>query len=287
MALPISSLNVVMRSTARSVLASEISPMQTSTASKDERAPSVGDILNQRMKIMRQASRAMMSKLNTVSESRKAAARQRLEQAKERIKMLKMLVSSGLASKGVLREIRALAKELGQVAKELSGDSPTASTSENADASQTTQDSDAEQTEVSADELAASDTPAETEYEEKLPTDSSTENEAAKNSASDVEVQEQARSVQREASSLGEYLHNQNNTDAHQRREDAESIKEALSMLKSLVNMVKNLGWNDKESRKELEKINNLLRETENIATDMAGGTLGGLSLGNIVSVSV
>ncbi len=73
---------------------------------------------------MRQASRDMLKTLHTVSESRKAAARQRLELVKERIKTLKMLVSSGLASKGVLREIRALAKELGQVAKELSGNSP-------------------------------------------------------------------------------------------------------------------------------------------------------------------
>ena len=51
--------------------------------------------------------------------------------------------------------------------------------------------------------------------------------------------------------------------------------------------MVKSIGLNDPESRKELEKINNMLSKTESIATDMSGGLLGGLTIGNIVSVSV
>ena len=123
-----------------------------------------------------------------------------------------------------------------------------------------------------------------TEHEEDLQADSINKTEASEESASDAEVKAQA---EREASSLGFYLHNQNNTDANQRRQDAESIKEALSLLKSLVGMVKSLGWNDPESRKELEKINNLLSDTENIATNMAGGILGGITLGNIVSVNI
>ncbi len=80
---------------------------------------------------------------------------------------------------------------------------------------------------------------------------------ALKKSAGDAEVKAQA---EREANSLGFYLQNQNNSDANQRRQDAESIKEALSLLKALVAMVKVLGWNDPESRKELEKINNLIK---------------------------
>lgn len=289
MTLTISSSNTMIRPISRAVSASDILPMQASAAEKEERVSSVGDILTQRMKVMRQASRDMLNKLNTVSESRKAAARQRLEQVKERIKMLKILVSSGLASKGVLREIRALAKELGQVAKELSGNSPTVAASDSSDASQDSQDDGAGQVALAAEgDLLTSSIRVEdeykTEHEEDLQADSTNETEASEESASDAEVKAQA---EREASSLGFYLHNQNNTDANQRRQDAESIKEALSLLKSLVGMVKSLGWNDPESRKELEKINNLLSDTENIETNMAGGILGGITLGNIVSVNI
>ena len=56
--------------------------------------------------------------------------------AKERIKILKRPVASSLASKGVLREIHALAQELGQAAKELSEDFPPAHTTEGADISE-------------------------------------------------------------------------------------------------------------------------------------------------------
>ena len=289
MTLTISSSNTMIRPISRAVSASDILPMQASAAEKEERVSSVGDILTQRMKVMRQASRDMLNKLNTVSESRKAAARQRLEQVKERIKMLKMLVSSGLASKGVLREIRALAKELGQVAKELSGNSPTVAASDSSDASQDSQDDGAGQVALAAEgDLLTSSIRVEdeykTEHEEDLQADSTNETEASEESASDAEVKAQA---EREASSLSFYLHNQNNTDANQRRQDAESIKEALSLLKSLVGMVKSLGWNDSESRKELEKINNLLSETESIATNMAGNMLGGITPGNIVSGNI
>lgn len=291
MTLHIPSSNIVIRPTVRSVSPAEISPVQTNAATKEERTSSINEILNKRMQTMRKASRDMLSKLNTVSESRKAAARQRLELAKERIKMLKMLVSSGLASKGVLREIRALAQELGQAAKELSGDSPAAATAESSDTAQTTQDGDTQQPEAAGQELSVSDTLAETkhktEHQEELKADSATEAEAPTESANDAEVQQQARAAQHEVSALGTYLHHQNNINANQRRQDAESIKEVLSMLKSLVEMVKNMDLNDPESRKELEKINGLLSKTENIATDMAGGTIGGLSLGNIVSVNV
>lgn len=289
MTLTISSSNTMIRPISRAVSASDILPMQASAAEKEERVSSVGDILTQRMKVMRQASRDMLNKLNTVSESRKAAARQRLEQVKERIKMLKMLVSSGLASKGVLREIRALAKELGQVAKELSGNSPTVAASDSSDASQDSQDDGAGQVALAAEgDLLTSSIRVEdeykTEHEEDLQADSTNETEASEESASDAEVKAQA---EREANSLGFYLQNQNNSDANQRRQDAESIKEALSLLKSLVAMVKSLGWNDPESRKELEKINNLLSDAESIASNMTGSIVGGITLGNIVSVNI
>lgn len=289
MAVTISSSNIVLRPTVRS--ASEIPQAQTNAVPKEESPPSVGDILSQRMKIMRQASRDMLSKLNTVSESRKAAARQRLEQAKQRIKMLKMLVSSGLASKGVLREIRALAKELGQVAKELSGYSPAVDASENTDVSTSAQEGDVQQTVLAGDERVASNTltesDSEAEDETELKSDSAIEAETGDESSSDDEIKQQAGAAEREANSLGAYFNNHNNANANQRRQDAESIKEVLSLLKSLVNMVKNMGWNDTEFRKEMEKINSLLSETESIATDMSGGSLGGLSLGSIVSVNV
>ena len=289
MAVTISSSNIVVRPTVRS--ASEILQIQTNAVPKEESPASVGEILSQRMKIMRQASRDMLSKLNTVSESRKAAARQRLEQAKERIKMLKMLVSSGLASKGVLREIRALAKELGQVAKELSGYSPAVDASENTDESTSVQEGNVQQAVLVGDERVASGTATETdpktEDEQEFNPDSAIEAEVGDESASDDDIQQQAGAAQREANSLGAYFNNQNNANANQRRQDAESIKEVLSQLKSLVNMVKNMGWNDTESRKEMEKINSLLSETESIASDMSGASLGGLSLGSIVSVSV
>lgn len=285
MAVTISSSNIVLRPTVRS--ASEIPQAQTNAVPKEESPASVGDILSQRTKIMRQASRDMLSKLNTVSESRKAAARQRLEQAKQRIKMLKMLVSSGLASKGVLREIRALAKELGQVAKELSGYSPAVDASESTSA----QEGDVQQVVLAGDERVASstatETDPETEDEQEFNPDSAIEAEAGDESASDDEIKQQAGAAQREANSLGAYFNNHNNANANQRRQDAESIKEVLSLLKSLVNMVKNMGWNDTESRKEMEKINSLLSETESIASDMSGGSLGGLSLGSIVFVNV
>jgi len=291
MTLPITSANILLRPVARPISAFEKLPAQTDATAKDERASTVGDILSQRMKVMQQSSRDMLKKMNAVSESRKAAARQRLELAKERIKMLKMLVASGLASKGVLREIRALAKEIGQAAKELSGDSPVVKSTDSADAAQTDQDSGALQTEGAEDELAASGTQVEAEleamHEDALQADSAIDTEAAEKSANDIEVQEEAITAQREANSLDAYLHNQNDPNANQRRKDAEQIKEVLSLLKSLVEMVKNMGFNDAESRKELEKISSLLSETENIATDMAGGTIGGLSIGSMVSVSV
>lgn len=286
MALTISSAHPVNQPIARAVSASDMSPTQGSAAEKDQRLPSVGEVLNQRMQTLRQATRDMLKTLHTVSESRKAAARQRLELVKERIKMLKMLVSSGLASKGVLREIRALAKELGQVAKELSGNSPAVAAS---DASQNSQDDGGEQAALTAEEdLLTSGIATEhehkAEYEEELEANSVHANEGSEESAGDAEVKAQA---EREANSLGFYLQNQNNSDANQRRQDAESIKEALSLLKSLVAMVKSLGWNDPESRKELEKINNLLSDAESIATNMTGSIVGGITLGNIVSVNI
>ncbi len=291
MALPISSAPMMLRPIVRTAAASEISPMPTAATAQEEHAPSVSEILSKRMKTMRQASRDMLSKLNTVSESRKAAARQKLELAKERIKMLKMLVASGFAPKGVLREIRALAQELGQAAKELSGDSPPTHSGESADSSQTVQESDAPQASVEGEVFANSNMPTdielESEPEDALQADTITETELKKESARHTEVQEQVRSAQREVGSLGAYLNNQNNTNANQKRHDAESIKEVLSLLKSLVNMVKSIGLNDPESRKELEKINSMLSKTESIATEMSGGLLGGLTIGNIVSVTV
>ena len=291
MALPISSAPMMLRPIVRTAAASEISPMPTAVTAQEEQAPSVSEILSKRMQTMRQASRDMLSKLNTVSESRKAAARQKLELAKERIKMLKMLIASGFAPKGVLREIRALAQELGQAAKELSGDSPPTHSGESVDSSQAVQESDAPLAGAEGEELASSGMPTEiereSEPEQALQADTTTETESKEESARQTEVQEQVRSAQREVGSLGAYLHNQNNTNANQQRQDAESIKEVLSLLKSLINMVKSIGLNDPESRKELEKINSMLSKTESIATDMGGGLLGGLTIGNIVSVSV
>ncbi|TBU90626.1 hypothetical protein DNJ95_15690 [Stutzerimonas kirkiae] len=295
MTLPISSSTIVIRPAARSGTdASEVTggTVQKGNASTSS---SAGESLYQRLSALRKASRDMLS-ATSASESRKAVARQRIEQMKERIKMLKMLVASGLASKGMLREIRQLAQELGQAAQILKQVG-----SSSGGASLAVDDSPAVSGEalepaalVSEDEAVApyvSDgmQAIEAELREASDVDALAEDEltGTEAEASPDQAETQAQSAQQEANSLGAYLSNQDNSAARQRREDAELIKDVLNRLKSLLELLKSsVDLSDADSRKELEKINRLLSDTEDIATGLGGGVLGGLSLGGTISIS-
>ncbi|QLF92961.1 hypothetical protein HW090_07040 [Pseudomonas sp. ABC1] len=297
MTLPIStSTTATTRPTARSASVSETSTAQAEVVQEKERTPSIGEVLNQRLSTLRKASSGLLNKLNAADESRKAAARQRIEQMKERIKMLKLLAASGLASKGALREIRLLAQELGQAAQVLKGGSSTSSiatSSSDTEGALSDEGDEVGSSSVDADlegDALANDVevPESTSESSDDSEDARTEENAAAESADDAKSQVQAESAQREARSLGAYLNNQDNTDARQRRQDAELIKDVLGKLKSLLELVKkNLEQGDTESRKELQQINKLMSETADIAADMGGGILGGLSIGGMVSISV
>ncbi|SDI03674.1 hypothetical protein SAMN05216588_110127 [Pseudomonas flavescens] len=91
----------------------------------EKTSPSVtltlSDYARKRMKSMREATAKLRAMQRNRQEARKDAARQRLEDIKQRIEMLKQLVAAlgPEAAKGMLRQIKQLAQELGQAASVL------------------------------------------------------------------------------------------------------------------------------------------------------------------------
>jgi hypothetical protein len=227
------------------------------------------------------ANRSLSNALREADSSKKEAARRRIEDIKERIKMLRMLVSLGPASKGVMQEIRELAKALGQAAKvlgESGGDSKQAGTGER----------------VAPAKVANAEPAGVKEEAAPLSQDSGQEQGAdQKPDATDENSGDAAAS--RTAATLKLYLENQkhegqrdqpNAADTRQRGADAELIVDAVRRLKALLALASSArNTDDPDSQKRMSEIQAHLEHSESIATGL--GLLAVSSPGASVSVSV
>ncbi|MBX9447171.1 hypothetical protein [Dickeya chrysanthemi] len=216
------------------------------------------------------AMRVNMSKLDNADQD---LARGRIEQIKRRIQMLKMMLLS-LAGQavppGIMREIRQLARELGQAANTLNegggGGMAAAVTAGGAggeNASGVAAENDGDTSGLSgamADAAVSDNTSAGFDRGE----DAGGAASAAKN-GEDASAQE-AEHWQNVAAALSE-----RGSGTSQRREDAKSVQDAVRELKSLLAMVKNAVRNgDQEAQKYMQAINQALADTEKTAQEMS-----------------
>jgi len=267
--------------------------------SEPEQQPSVTVTLSEyaqkRAKSMRDAFGKMREMQARQDESRKDAARQRLEDIKKRIEMLKQLVMAlgPAGAKGALRQLKQLAQELGQVAsvlKEPSGggtssvgvaQAPTAhgeTGSPGAVAQETaTVDAVSEASSIAEVEAGAPEVNAEA-------AELAASEEAEQGSepvASEEEGEPQAQDA------LGQARNERNE---RQRRADAEELKKVAAQLKQLLAMVRSQisGKPDEESKKLIDGIYKQLAEVEKAAGEMSGGGLSlSFSIGATLSISV
>lgn len=263
----------------------------SATSEPEKQQPSVSltlsDYSQKRMKIMREAGakfRAMQAKQQ---ELRKEAARQRLEDIKRRIEMLKQLVMAlgPAAAKGALRQIKQLAQELGAAASVLKEPSGGGTATVNAGAAQPSKGSnEAAATEIATAVEAPSEVPPEVEPDPDAQVAASAASEQASAEEGDAEADADGNGKQTET--VMERV--RNDRDDRQRRADAEELKKVAGQLKQLLAMVKAqfTGKPDKESEKLLDDIDRQLAEVEQTTIDMGAGSVS-ISVGSMVSVSV
>ncbi len=259
------------------------SAAQAEQASESPARMSLSERSRERLLSAAKATRSFSAALREADSAKKEAARRRIEDIKERIKMLRMLVSGGLASKGVLREIRELAKALGQAAKVLGdsgGDTKQAGGGEGA----------APATAASAEQSGLQGDAA------SLPQGATQEDDTDQQpEATTEEGVDEAAS--RTAMTLKLYLENlqqarqdeqPNAAEARQRGADAELIEDAVRRLKALLALVKSVrDTSDPDSRKRISEIKEQLDDSEKIARGL-GSSLPAASLpGTSVSISV
>lgn len=215
------------------------------------------------------ATRAFAHAVRDADAAKKDAARKRIEDIKERIKMLRMLVSGGVASKAVLREIRELAQALGQAAEVLAesdGQAKQGSAVDGALAS----------AEVPLDEDGQGAQPTASRPEVASPEDEDAEAQAAPAYEDDVASPSAA------VMTLKLYLENlqqarhEDQPDAEgarQRGADAELIEEAVRRLKALLALVKSVREpDDPESSKYLSQVQQHLEASQSAAQGLGGG---------------
>ncbi|OLU33738.1 hypothetical protein BVH03_04765 [Pseudomonas sp. PA15(2017)] len=250
----------------------------------------LSEYAQKRAKSMRNAFGKLREMQARQDESRKDAARQRLEDIKKRIEMLKQLVMAlgPAGAKGALRQLKQLAQELGQVASVLKepsgGGMPSGSVAQASTQGETgsvgaaaretaTVDAVGEAASVAAVEVEAPEMDAEAAV---LATGEEAEQ------GDEPEASEE-QGEQRTQDALGQARHERN---ARQRRADAEALKKVAAQLKQLLVMVRSQvsGKPDEESKKLIDGIDKQLAEVEKAAGEMAGG---GLSLSVAVGVTL
>ena len=251
---------------------------------------SLSEYAKKRMATMREATGKLREMQAKQQQVRKEAARQRLADIKQRIAILKKLAVSlgAYAAKGVLRQLKQLAQELGQVASVLKEDSGgTASGTPNVDsASQSNSDADGAQAleaAAAADTSSEADTEADTETE-TAPVSTAKSDEAHAEDNADTHEKDGDEPSENVWSRAGRAEDNK------QQRADAEDLKKVVGELKQLLAMVKSQlnAKPDEENKKLLADINQQLAETEKTASAMLGGGLSiSTSIGSMVSISV
>ncbi|TBU73247.1 hypothetical protein [Phytopseudomonas daroniae] len=249
----------------------DASAATSSAASEPEQQrPSVtvtlSDYAQKRMKTMREASAKLRAMQANQQESRKDAARQRLEDIKKRIEMLKQLVMAlgPSAAKGALRQIKQLAQELGQAAsvlKEPSGGSTASVNAGAAQASSGTREG-AQATETAIVVYAASEVLPDVEADPETETAMGSAVATEEPSTEDGDAEGEGDGDERAQLPMER---TRNNRDDQQRRADAEELKKVARQLKQLLAMVKaQLSASpDEESKKLIGDIHKQLADIE------------------------
>lgn len=280
--------------TSATLAISDVSTTALNVASEPEKQqPSVtltlSDYAQKRMKAMREATAKLRAMQASQQEARKDAARQRLEDIKKRIEMLKQLVIAlgPAAAKGALRQIKQLAQELGQAAsvlKEASGGNTVTLTAGSAQSSTDSTEGASAAGMATAVE-AISEVPQEVEADPQAAVVSAAASEEM--TAEDGDAESETDGDEQAQTALERARHDR---DDQQRRADAAELKKVARQLKQLLAMVKaQLSADpDEESKKLLGDIDKQLADTEKVAGDMLGGSVSILvSIGSPLSISV
>lgn len=266
-------------------------------ASEPEQQPSVTVTLSEyaqkRAKSMRDAFGKLREMQARQDESRKDAARQRLEDIKRRIEMLKQLVVAlgPSAAKGALRQIKQLAQELGQAAAVLKEPSGGTASSVGMGAKAGEGESTAAQETVTAEAVSEAEPTAEVVVEPEAVAESSEVNaETAELAAGEEAEQEDEPEQDAEEQAQAAISQTRQERNERQRRADAEELKKVAAQLKQLLAMVRSQisGKPDEENKKLIDGIDKQLAEVEKAAGEMAGGGLSlSVSVGATLSISV
>ncbi|WP_035345066.1 MULTISPECIES: hypothetical protein [Dickeya] len=270
---------------------SDSRPAPASTDTETSEPPSLTSVMVQfSNEVRKQFDAAMRANMNQLNNARQDLARSRVEQIKQRIQMLKMMVMS-LAGQsvppGLLSEIRQLARELGQAAKTLSEGSGSgaagggvAGMSGGENASGVMQGATSAQAGATAPGASAS-------------AESGSEGEQAADTASAAkgEGDALAQAAEQLQNIVAAFTERDNGSSQH--RADAKSVQEAVRELKSLVAMVKNASKHgDQQAHKTIQEIDRAIADTEktvqsmdmtaggaDIRVDAAAGSVGHVSI--------
>lgn len=220
------------------------------------------------------ATRSFSNAMREADSSKKEAARKRIEDIKERIKMLRMLVSFGPASKGVIREIRELAQALGQAAKVLGdsgGDAKQAGSGES----------------VAPAKATSAEQPGLQEDMESLTKNSAQEDAGRQSEASDERGIDAAAAgtpmtlkMYRENQRQAQQEDQPSAADKRQRGVDAQLIEDAVRRLKALLALAESArGTDNPDSRKRISDIQAHLEESGSTALGLGLEALQGTSV--------
>ncbi|WP_263144184.1 hypothetical protein [Pseudomonas sp. RIT-PI-AD] len=287
------------------------------SARADPETPSFSVTISQyardRMKAIQTATAALKARTEQLGEERKAAARQRIENVKQRIELLKKL-AVGLgpkAAKSLLNQIRQLAHEIGQAAsvlRESSGSATGGSAVSTPDLG--SQDSSSAASPGTAGLAEGGMASASEPVVEAAPPVDAAATEPTGSEPAEAAGGAEAAAAQGEAEAAGAQLDAQEKDEGGsasatfaaapggqaQRQQDGELIKDAVRKLRQLLAMVKAQLPDDEESRKTLKQVNALLKASEAQATALQVGdgaaALGGVgvnlgAVGSTLSVSV
>lgn len=259
------------------------------TAGEPEQQPSVTVTLSAYAQKRAQSMREAFGKLREMQarqqESRKEAARQKLEDIKKRIEMLKQLVVSlgPAGAKGALRQLKQLAQELGQAASVLQEASGGGNLSVGAAQGATGERGAATaQAPATVEGLCEAAPPAEVEADAPAVDTEAVEQAVGE----DAEQGEEAGASEEPAGEQAQATRNERNE--RQRRADGEELKKVAGQLKQLLAMIRSqlAAKPDEDSKKLIDGISKQLAEVDKAAGQMAGGGMS-LSIGATLSISV
>ncbi|MCQ4294098.1 hypothetical protein NAU58_00785 [Pseudomonas stutzeri] len=282
MTLPISASIAAARHTARTGVPAR-SAAEAEQVSESPSRTLLNERSRERLLSAAKATRSLSNSMREADSAKKEAARRRIEDIKERIKMLRMLVSGGLASKGVLREIRELAKALGQAAKVLGdsgGDTKQAGTGEGA----------APATAGSAEQSGLQGEAASLPQEAAQEDDADKQPEATKEDGVDEAASRTAMTLKLYLENLQQARQDEQPSAAEtrQRGADAELIEDAVRRLKALLALVKSVrDTDDPDSRERISEVKAQLDDSEKIARGLGSGFAAAPLSGVSVSISV